>query len=141
MSDIASAYAERGYDVGQRDAGVVLDVPNPDITSDDYFHGENPHKVGFGSRGPAAERADLDLTVDPGQSTAEALDREDGAGWTAGEQDVQSGAPATTGSASGAPDESWRNDDIRDYAEQNDIHIASNANKQEMLDAIREAGH
>lgn len=130
----ASAYAERGYDVGRRDAGIVLDTPNPDPTGDDYFHGDNPHTVGFGSRGPGAEAAGLDLTVEPGQSTVDALQNEDGAGWTAGEHTGEQTGGASNG---GEPDESWRNDDLRAYAELHGIEVASNANKAELLEAIR----
>lgn len=133
--ELAQAYGEAGYDVVERGSSLVIDTPNPDPTGDPYFHGENPHTVGFGSRGAAAERIHPEVrSVSPGESTADAQNRSEGLGWN-----ESAGAPATTTSTevSSDPSESWRNQDLRDYAEQNGVEVSSNATKAELLEAIR----
>lgn len=111
----------------------VLDVPNPRVTDDDYFHGPNPVKVGFGTRTLAHEGGGLDLSVNPGESTADVQHRNEGqAGWN-----QQAGTSSSASSPTGEPDESWRNDDLRGYADERGIDVPSNATKKELLEAIR----
>src|SRR3954464_10108017 len=69
-----------------QDEGDTIDVPNPRVTDDDYFHGDNPTKAGFGSRTLAHEGGNVDLSVRPGQertgeATADVQERAGGAGW------------------------------------------------------------
>lgn len=132
----AEAYAEQGYDVNMRGDSMVLDVPNPRVNDDDYFHGANPNKVGYSSHGLAAEGGGLDLNVEPGdertgQSTADVQNRNDAsAGWN-----QQAGSVA--GDQGGEPDESWTNARIQSYADQQGIDTAGAKTKAELLDAVR----
>lgn len=113
------ALADAGYVVHENTSTLVVDV-DPDITSDDYYwtgrsgQGHNPtdHQI---------------VSPADGRSTAEAQAEQGGAGWN---------REAGVG-VSDTPDESWRNDDLRSYAEEQGIEVSSQANKAELLAAIR----
>lgn len=132
QDELAQRAADSGFDVYERGGALIVDVPNPRITDDDYFHGDNPHQVGFGSRGAAAEGAiDGDLTAD-GRSTADVQNEVGGAGWN-----QEAGAiAATSTTTSGRPDTSTRNVDIEAFAEREGIDLGDASTKADMLAQI-----
>jgi hypothetical protein len=143
MGSKAEAYRDQGFDVYERGGSLVLDVPNPRVTDDDYFHGANPHTEGFGSHGLGMEGGGNDLEVRPGdartgEATADVQNRnEDNAGWNkqAGAVAGQDGGGAA---GSGEPDESWTNARIREYADRNNVDTSGANTKAELLSAVRE---
>lgn len=142
QSELAQHYADSGFDVFERGDDLIVDVPNPDTTSDSYFHGANPHTEGFGSRGPDAERIHQGDARAHGDSTAAAQEAAGGLGWGehAGAPDAAEGVQRAAAAAGDRPDTGTRNDDIRAYAQRNGIDLGGATVKAEML-AVIDAHH